>query len=72
MVIIRLSKQGKKNDPFYRVVAVDKRLKVSGENLAVLGFWYPKKNEKKIDKKAVQEWIKKGAQVSTTVEKLMK
>lgn len=72
MVKIRLARLGKKNDPYYRVVAIDSHNKNLGSELAVLGFWHPKKNDLKIDKKAINEWVKKGAQVSAAVEKLMK
>lgn len=71
MVKIRLARLGKKNNPFYRVVAVDSTKKLSGEFLAILGFWHPQKNTIKIDKKSIDEWVKKGAQVSMAVKKLM-
>ena len=50
-VKIRLQRQGKKNSPFYRVIAIDEAKKRSGQPLEVVGFWYPEKNDKKIDKK---------------------
>jgi small subunit ribosomal protein S16 len=71
MVKIRLSRQGKKNDPFYRIVAIDEDKKTTGANLAVLGYWHPKADMKKIDKKAVEAWVKKGAQVTPAVKKLI-
>lgn len=71
MVKIRLARHGKKNDPTYRVVAIDSSKKVGGEALATLGFWHPKKFVIKIDKKAVEEWEKKGAQISAAVKKLL-
>lgn len=72
MVKIRMSRQGKKNNPFYRVVAVESTKKRGGEALATLGFWHPQKNVIKIDKKAVLDWEKKGAQVSAAVKELIK
>ncbi|OGM33076.1 30S ribosomal protein S16 [Candidatus Woesebacteria bacterium RIFCSPHIGHO2_01_FULL_44_21] len=71
MVKIRLARHGKKNNPFYRVVAIDSTKKVGGEALATLGFWHPQKGTLKIDKKAVAEWEKKGALVSDAVVKLL-
>lgn len=71
MVKIRLSRRGKKNNPFYRVVAVDSTQKRDGEALAILGYWHPQKKTIKIDKKAVREWEKKGAVVSPAVTKLL-
>lgn len=72
MITIRLSRFGKTNDPFYRVVAKEKRSKREGEALEVLGYWHPKSKLQKIDKKAIEAWVKKGAQVSVAVTKLMK
>lgn len=71
MVKIRLTRQGKTNDPFYRVVAIDSQNKRNGSALAVLGHWHPRTNDKKVDKKAIQEWIAKGAQASQAVMKLI-
>lgn len=72
MIKIRLSRQGKRNDPFYRVVAIDSTKKRDGEALAVLGFWHPTENTIKIDKKAIEQYKAQGAQVSTAVTKLIK
>ncbi len=71
MVKVRLARHGKKNNPFYRVVAIDSTQKRGGEALAVLGFWHPQKKTIKIDKKSILEWEKKGAQVSAAVKKLL-
>jgi len=71
MVKIRLAREGKKNDPFYRVVAIDSRKKREGKNLAILGYWHPRKKELKLKKDEIQKWVKKGAQVSMAVKKLM-
>lgn len=71
MVKIRLAKYGKKNDHFFRVVAIDERNKNQGKTLEILGHWHPKKNTKKIDKKAIERWVKNGAQVTDAVRKLI-
>jgi len=71
MVTIRLSRQGKKNDPFYRIVATEKQRKLSGEALDIIGYYHPRENVKKIDTKKLDEWIKKGAQVTPAVKKLL-
>ncbi len=72
MVKIRLARIGKKNDPFYRIVATDERQKLTGRSIEVLGFWHPRTNLKKIDKKKVNDFVKKGAQVSSAVLELLK
>lgn len=71
MVKIRLKRQGKRNDPFYRIVAIESSVKNGGEALSVLGYWNPREKVVKIDKKEVAKWVEKGAQVSTAVEKLL-
>lgn len=71
MVKIRLQRQGKKNSPFYRVIAIDEAKKRSGQPLEVVGFWYPEKNDKKINKKKIDAWVKKGAVITSGVKKLL-
>lgn len=72
MLKIRLARFGKKNDPFYRVVAIDKQKKREGESVQKLGFWHPRTNLLQIDKKSIAEWTTKGAIVSEAVKKLIK
>lgn len=72
MIKIRLAKIGKKKDFTYRVVAIEHRSKNNGEALEVLGRWHPKSGLIEIDKKAVQAWVEKGAQMSESVASLMK
>jgi small subunit ribosomal protein S16 len=72
MVAIRLARFGRKKGAFYRIVAVDSTKKTAGKNLEVLGYWNPLKKDLKIDKEKVDVWVKKGAQVSATVKKLIK
>lgn len=71
MVKIRLARSGVKNKPFYRIVAIDSKRKRGGKPLDILGFWQPSKDLVEIDKKKVSEWVKKGAQVTGAVEKLL-
>jgi small subunit ribosomal protein S16 len=71
MVIIRLSRYGRKNAPFYRVIAVDSSKKATGKYLEVLGTWNPAKKELKLEKEKVQSWINKGASLSATVKKFL-
>lgn len=71
MIRIRLKRKGKTNDPFYRIIAIESEKKRGGEPLEVLGYWHPASKDKKIDKKAIDRWVEKGAQVSAAVEKLL-
>jgi small subunit ribosomal protein S16 len=72
MVIIRLSRFGRKKAPFYRVVAVDSTKKTTGKVREILGFWNPAKEKKEINREALNSWIKKGARLSPSVEKLFR
>lgn len=71
MVAIRLSRYGRKKAPFYRIVAVDSTKKAVGSVLEVLGTWNIAKKKLVVDTNKVDEWIKKGAQISATVKKLL-
>jgi len=71
MVKIRLARSGVKNKPFYRIVAIDSKRKRGGKPLEILGFWQPSKNLMEIDKKKVNEWIKKGAKITEAVKELL-
>lgn len=71
MVKIRLQRTGKRNDPVYRIVAIDEREKRGGAALEILGHWHPAKNDRKIDKKGIEKWISKGAQPTAAVKKLI-
>jgi small subunit ribosomal protein S16 len=71
MVIIRLARQGKRNDPFYRVVAIDSKQKTTGKFLEILGHYHPREDNKKVNKEGINAWVAKGAQVSPAVKKLL-
>lgn len=71
MIKIRLERRGKKNSPFYRIVATDQRNKIGGNSLETLGYWNPKTKEKSIKKDLIKKWVEKGAQVSEAVKKLL-
>ncbi len=72
MVKIRLARFGRKKGPFYRIVVLDSTKKAAGANIEVLGYWNPSKKDLKIERSKFEAWVKKGAQVSPTVEKLLK
>ena len=75
-VVIRLSKTGKRNAPLYRVTVADGRRWRDGKFLARVGWYNPRTDEPKsrinLDLTAIDDWIKKGAQPSETVSKLIK
>ncbi len=76
MVAIRLRREGNKNRPFYRIVAVTHSKKRDGGFLEILGTYDPaiKNDDTKanVDLAKVDAWIAKGAQPSETVAALIK
>jgi small subunit ribosomal protein S16 len=72
VVKIRLKRVGAKKAPHYRIVAVDSRARRDGSPIEELGYYNPLSKELKLDKEAVQKWIKNGAQPSETVANLIR
>ncbi len=72
-VKIRLSRHGRKNNPFYHVVVADSRAPRDGRFIERLGSYDPMTNpatiELDIDK--ALEWLRKGAQPTETVRRIL-
>jgi len=73
-VTLRLLRLGKKKNPVYRVVAVDKRKKRNGSYIEVVGFYNPMVDPHllQVDKKKFDYWVNKGAVISSGLERLIK
>jgi small subunit ribosomal protein S16 len=76
MVIIRLSRGGSKNRPFFNVVVADSRNRRDGRFIERVGFYNPLVAEGqealRLQLERVTHWQSKGAQLSDTVAKLVK
>ena len=76
MVIIRLSRGGSKNRPFFNVVVADSRNRRDGRFIERVGFFNPLAAEGqealRLELERVGHWQSKGAQLSDTVAKLVK
>lgn len=76
MVIIRLSRGGSKNRPFYNVVVADSRNRRDGRFIERVGFYNPVAPEGqesvRLQMERVAHWQEKGAQLSDAVAKLVK
>jgi small subunit ribosomal protein S16 len=72
-VKIRLARIGRKNLPAYKIVVANTRDKRNGRSLDILGHYNPSMNPDSfsIDKDRYEEWINKGAQVTSAVKKLV-
>ncbi len=76
MVVIRLSRGGAKNRPFYNIVVADSRNPRDGRFVERVGFYNPlaKDGEEaiRIAMDRLTYWQGKGAQASDTVMRLVK
>ncbi len=72
MLVIRLTRKGKKNQPFFSVVVIDKRRSAKGGRaVEILGYVNPLTKRKSLKKDRILYWIKVGAKASPTVHNLL-
>ena len=71
MLKIRLTRRGKKNSAFFRVVVAEHTSPIKGKFLENLGFLNPHTKEKEFKADRIKYWIEKGAQCSDTVHNLL-
>lgn len=72
MLTIRLTRKGKKNQPFFRVVVIDKRRSSKGGRaVEEVGYVDPLTKRKSLKKERILHWIKNGAQPSATIHNLL-
>jgi len=72
MLKIRLSRAGKKNMPFFRIVVTEHTKAAKHGYKEVLGFYNPFSKEFKIkDMDKVKKYVSHGVQFSPRVQKLM-
>ena len=74
MVKIRLKRMGMKKHPFYRIVVADERSPRDGRFIEEIGYYDPMQQPAavKVDNEKAADWMKKGAQPTDTVRKLLK
>ena len=72
MLTIRFQRTGRKNNPAFRIVVLEKqRSPKAGNPLQILGSYNPKTKHTVIDEPRVKHWISMGAQLSGTVNNLL-
>ena len=73
MLMIRLSRIGKKKKPFYRVVVIEKTRPRNGRVVEAVGTYDPLKKpaELKLDAERIKHWLGVGAQPSDTVRSII-
>lgn len=73
MLVIRLTKTGKKGEAKYRVIVKEKRDRRDGHAVELLG-WVEKTTKgtnKQLNQERIAYWKSVGAQMSPTVQKLV-
>jgi small subunit ribosomal protein S16 len=73
-VKMRLRREGKKKQPFYRVVVADVRSPRDGRFIEDLGFYHPLSDPSgiNIDRERALYWLRTGVQPSQAVENLLR
>ncbi|MCS6945269.1 MAG: 30S ribosomal protein S16 [Sutterellaceae bacterium] len=76
MVVIRLARGGAKKRPFFNIVATDSRNPRDGRFIERVGFYNPKAAEGEVKFRIATDrltyWKGVGAQISPTVQRLLK
>ncbi|MHC3993706.1 30S ribosomal protein S16 [Thiomicrolovo sp. ZZH C-3] len=70
MTTIRLTRMGRKKQPFYRVAVTDSRKRRDGGWIELIGWYNPMTKEQKIDEERLNYWISVGATMSDRVKKI--
>lgn len=71
MLKIKLAPRGKKHQRTFRVVISEARSKSNGSFIDDLGFYTPQTKTVQLDNTKLKEWLAKGAQLTTGVDKLI-
>jgi len=72
MLVIRLFRTGKKNQPSFKIVVTDKReSSTTGRSVEEVGFWNPLTKEKVLRQERIKYWLSVGAKPSPTVFNLL-
>ena len=71
MLVIRLTRIGKKNQPTYRVVLAEKSRPIRGKFIEILGNYNPRLKTRVFKAERIKHWLSKGAQASATVHNLL-
>lgn len=72
MLRIRLRRTGRKNQPFFQIVVIEKSAPPKGGRAKeVVGFLNPVTKEKEVKEERVKHWLSVGAKPSDTVHNLL-
>lgn len=73
MLMIRLARVGARKQPVYRVVVIEKDRARNGRFIEIIGTYNPRTNPATVELKheRIAYWRGKGAQLSSTLERLV-
>jgi len=72
MVIIKLKRIGKKKQPFYHIIAIEKSFYIKGKYIDKLGYFDPIKKNTLIEFDKVNSFLSHGAVLSKRIKSLIK
>lgn len=72
MVKLRLTRMGKKKQPFYRIVAMNSATRRQGQALGYVGTYNPLHSAVDINEENALLWLNRGAEMTETVEALFR
>ena len=71
MLAIKLARQGKKNQPFFRIILLEKTKDPWGNFLEDLGYCNPRTKEVSFKAARIKYWLSCGAQPTSSVHNLL-
>ncbi len=71
MISLRLTRVGKKKQPIFRLIAIDKKKDPWAPHLEILGLIDPRKKTRELNAERIKYWLGVGAQPSETVHNLL-
>ncbi|MCF7906689.1 30S ribosomal protein S16 [Patescibacteria group bacterium] len=71
MLTIKFSRKGRKKQPFYRIIVLEKAKDPRGNFLEDLGFRNPLSKETVLKKERIKYWLSQGAQPTGSVRNLL-
>ncbi|MCF2969861.1 30S ribosomal protein S16 [Synechococcus sp. Nb3U1] len=72
MVKLRLKRYGKKQQPSYRIIAIESKTRREARPLEELGYYNPRTKETVLETGSLLKWLRCGAQPTDTLQGILK
>ena len=72
MLKLRLKRMGRKKQPTYRLVIIEKTYRRDGRPVEQVGYYNPLTKESYFDIKKIRKWLGYGVKPTQTVQDLLK